>query len=346
MDEEKLKKLKRKITTGRIKVPEGWIDMVMRDFGISREEAIERYLKEYGSELSQEKKPVKKINQWIFSPRSYNYLVLKTKHGEGTIRIPRFTSRQELLIDFIFSRLKKKVEKTPAENRLPINLEDFNFALSILDELPTGFTGLSFTTTEVRDELNIRYKEEDMIQDFRALRDGSFEIKAERIWVDESGKYKSTGRWWGSIIADMGALKTERVAPRTGEPIHKIILALGQCIGLLWRNDIIRKSYCLFPAGSDKGKNFGRLPDGAQKIYRYISLWNDCYLNIREFSDILGYKPTKNLTRRKRLIEGYLDILKEREFIYDWEPVEGTRGWKTQWYIQKTKKAKAESVRI
>ncbi len=132
--------------------------------------------------------------------------------------------------------------------------------------------------------------------------------------------------------------KTTEIAPRTGEPLHKIHLLLGYATGLIWLNESLRKRYCVFPM------EFYRLPKQCQKIYRCLSLWEETYLTLAEFSNILGYKPSKKqIGKRKKLIEGYLNILKTREFILDWYRVKGTRGWETKWYIQRVEKKKANT---
>jgi len=272
--------------------------------------------------------------QYIFSANSYDFLLLKNKKGEGSIKMPNFTAKQDLLIDFIFGRLKKQVESLPEEHLTPISRDDFRFALLNIDELPPAFSGMRFTTTEVRKELNIRYPEKEMIEDFKKIRDGRIEARTVKIWADEDGKYKDTVNWAGSIIADVVDVKTERIVPRTGEPVHKIIMNIGLITGLLWRNDIIRKKYSLFPVNDDKRRNFGRLPPSAQKIYRYLSLWKYSILTLEQFGDILNYKPTKKQIRKfKTRIDEYLTILKEQGFIQFWKRIPKTRGWKTAWKI-------------
>lgn len=279
-----------------------------------------------------------KAGQYLFSPHSFNYIILRTKKGEGRIKLPQFTAKQDLLIDFIFGRLKKQVEAVPAENRAIVPYEDFDFAISNIDKLPTGFAGLSFTTTEVRKELNIKYPEKEMIEDFKKIRDGRIEATTVKVWAEEDGKYNRTTNWTGSIISDVVDLKTERTASKTGEPLYKIIMNIGLITGLLWRNDIIRKKYCLFPVDSDKRRNFGRLPEQAQKIFRYLSLWNETTLSLSQFSDILNYRPTgKQLRKFKARIDRYLGILEERDFIESQQRVKNTRSWKTQWYVRRAK---------
>jgi len=109
---------------------------------------------------------------------------------------------------------------------------------------------------------------------------------------------------------------------------------IGLITGLLWRNDIIRKKYSLFPVNDDKRRNFGRLPPSAQKIYRYLSLWKYSILTLEQFGDILNYKPTKKQIRKfKTRIDEYLTILKEQGFIQFWKRIPKTRGWKTAWKI-------------
>ncbi len=302
-------------------------------------------LERLGIEIPKGDQKIKEIKkgQYLFSPRSYDYLILKTKRGEGVIKMPHFTARQDALIDFIFSRLKKQVEKIPENERIEITHDDFSSMLVNLDIFETGFSGLKFTTTEVRNELNIRYSEDEMIRNFGVIRDKSFKLSGERIWADEDGGYRSIANWRGSIISDVVDVKTEYFAKRTREPLHKIILNIGLVTGILWRNDIIRKKYCLFPANDDKRRNFYRLPEQAQKIFRYLSLWRESTLNLKQFSDILNYKPEEKQMRKfKARIDNYFKILKKRGFVLYWQRVKNTRSWNTKWYIQRLKRLKAK----
>lgn len=269
----------------------------------------------------------------IHSPRSYNY-VTRRSGEKGTIDLPYYTAKQEALIDFLFDELRKKAKKMSDEERSLIAFENYEMVLSERDKFPIALTGLSFTTTEVRKKLGVRFSDKKMIEDFKQLRIKSVNVKKEKIWADKNCKYKDEADWEGSVLSDIMAVKRTVVAPRTGEPLHKIHFCIGYVTGILWLNDIIRDRYCLFP------REFYKLPEQCQKIFRYLSLWDEGRLNLRDFSAILNYGTAKNLSKRKNTIEGYLDMLKERKFIHDWRRVKGTRGLETQWYIW-VKKPKA-----
>lgn len=321
----------------------------------SRERGLEKIMKAHtGFEEAEvleakKNKSIRKIKtgQYLFSSGSYDYLLLKTKKGEGIVKLPRFKAKQDLLIDFIFTCLKKQWDSLPANSpdRCEIvSYDDFNMVLTNSDKYPPAFTGFSFTTTEVRAAIGIRkYKEEDMIEDFKKIRDSRIEAKSVKVWAEEGGGYKRTINWSGSIISDVVDTKTERIIPKTGEPLHRIHVCLGLITGLLWRNDIYRKKYSLFLIDTDEQKSFNRLPWPCQKIFRYLSLWKESTLNLEQFSDILNYRPTgKQLRKFKARIDKYLGILKERGFIYYYERLKGTRGWKTQWYILRVKNPNTE----
>lgn len=258
----------------------------------------------------------------LVSPNSFNYLVPE---------MPRFTARQDALIDFIFSKIHKDVPKASKEELSLITQNNYEMVLAEREEFPVALTGFKFPTTEVRKSLGIRYPEKEMIEDFKVIRNTGINAHSEKIWADENGKYKKEADWTGSILSDVVDVKTTNTARRTGEPIHEIHLLLGYITGMLWINDSVREKYRLF------SKDFYKLSQQCQKIYRYLSLWKESHIHLDKFIDILGYGSTRNLTDQKNLIEGYLDTLKEGEFIHSWERVEGTRGLKTQWHIWRDK---------
>ena len=277
-----------------------------------------------------------KTEKYLASPRSYNYPQLKTKRGESISKFPYFTARQDALIDFIFSKLNETVPNMSAEERSLINQDDFDMVLSEREQYPVALTGFSFEPSEVRKALGIRYLEKEMIEDFKEIRRRDIDANAVKVWADKNGKYERTSGWFGSIISDVVTTRTTQIAPRTGEPLHKIHLCIGYIAGLLWLNDGIRKKYRLFPT---KFTKFYKFPEQCQKIYRYLSLWGESRLNLAQFGELLNYKPkAKNLTRQKNLIEGYLGYLKKKGLIYHWERIGGTRGLETQWHILRLKK--------
>lgn len=296
---------------------------------IKREEkVIQRHRQEKERNTEEEDKLIKKSGQEkslvaLVSPNSFNYL---------TPEMPRFTARQDALIDFIFSKIHKDVPKASEEELSLITQENYEMVLADRDSFPTILTGFKFTTTEVRKKLGIRYSEEEMFEDFKVIRRTDVNAFAEKIWADENGKYKKEADWAGSILTDVVRIKTTNIARRTGEPIYEIHLLLGYITGMLWINDSVKRKYRLFSI------EFYKLPQQCQKIYRYLSLWLESHIDLDKFINILGYGKTKNLTEQKNLIEGYLDILRKEGFIHNWERAEGTRGLGTQWHIWKESK--------
>lgn len=273
-----------------------------------------------------------KTEKYLASPRSYDYLQLKTKRGEPISKFPYFTARQDGLIDFIFSKIKETIPKMSAEECSLITKDDFDAMLAERELYPVAFTGFSFETSEVRKALGIRYLEKEMIEDFKEIRRRDIDARDVKVWANEKGKFEKVSDWTGSIIADVVTTRTTQIAPRTGDPLHKIHLSIGYITGFIFLNDGIRKKYCLFPI------KFYKLPKQCQKIYRYLSLWGESRLNLAQFNELLDYKPAKNLTKLKNLIEGYLGYLKKEGFIYHWERIKETRGLETQWYILRLKK--------
>lgn len=286
---------------------------------MARNEEIKRKLRgEEEKEALEEKRA--KTPLALVSPNSFNYLVPE---------MPRFTARQDALIDFMFSKIHKDIPKATKKELSLITQNNYEMVLADREEYPVALTGFKFPTTEVRKSLGIRYPEKEMFEDFKIISDTGIDAHSEKIWADEKGKYRKEADWRGHIITDVVRTRTTKLVPRTGEPIHEIHILLGYITGMLWINDSVREKYRLF------SKDFYKLPHQCQKIYRYLSLWKESHIHLDKFIDILGYKEAKNLTDQKNKIEAYLDILKKEEFILSWERIEGTRGLKTQWYILK-----------
>ena len=287
---------------------------------IAHNEEVKRKFRgeEEAIEKKKEKSPLA-----LLSPNSFNYLVSE---------MPRFTARQDALIDFIFSKIHKDVPKASKEELSLITQDNYEMVLADRENFPIALAGFKFTTTEVRKSLGIRYSEEEMYEDFKVIRCTDVNTHGEKIWADENGEYKRETDWAGSILSDVVRTKTTKLAPKTQEPIHEIHLLLGYITGMLWINDSVKGKYRLFPI------EFYKLPQQCQKIYRYLSLWLESHIDLGKFIDILGYGKTKNLTEQKNLIEGYLDILKKEGFIHNWERAEGRRGLGTLWHIWKESK--------
>lgn len=271
-----------------------------------------------------------KTGKYMLSPKSFNYIMLKTKKGEGSIKMPQLTTRQDALVDFIFSRLNEKVERVGDKEIM--THKEFSIVLSNLDTLPVDFIPIVFETTEVRKELcNKRYTDKQIISDLEILRREPIKASAVKVWAEEDGKYEEKINWIGSICSDIIDKETTKIGDKT---VHKLCVFIGLITGLIWRNDILRKRYCLFPKDKKSLKScYYRLPKPAQKIFRYISLWKSTNLRLWQFCDILNWSQIENPSVYKGRIENCLNVLEEARFIKGWARMEDTKSLNTRWKI-------------
>ncbi len=277
-----------------------------------------------------------KSGKYALSPKSYNYLLLKAKKGEGTIKIPKTNARQDELVDFLFTKFQKQIEKVG--NNEVIDRESFEIILkdNSLTKVPLAW--IYFDTTEVRKEMGLpSYTDKQIIEDLEFLRASSLEVKSVKIWADENGKYKGEDRltFSGSICGERVVKEEKR---RGRQTIASIAVVIPMVSGLIWRNDAIRKRYSLFLKDKNDERCFSKMPAPARRIYRYLSLWTwkkDTELTLRQFCDILNWKQNhRNFSKTKSKIEDILNELKEKRYIDSWIRIEDTKGWETRWRIQ------------
>jgi len=270
-----------------------------------------------------------KTGRYMLSPKSFNYITLKTKKGEGLIKMPRLSARQDGLVDFLFHRLNERMERLG--DRKIMSHKEFSIVLSGIDEFPNTIGWLFFDTTRVRKELcNKRYTDKLIIEDLELLRREKVEALDSRIWADEESKYKEKLTWTGSICGERIIKATTKIGSKT---VFKIAVAIPLIMGLIWRNDILRKRYCLFLKDEKSLKCYYNQPHPVQKMFRYISLWRVTELKLWQFCDILNWSITTNPRVYKIRVEKYLIVLKDKEFITGWKRVKKTRSWDTRWKI-------------
>lgn len=262
------------------------------------------------------------LEKIILSPRSYNYLKLKTDKGEAEIELSKLTVHQEALLDYSFHILSKLIK--PKANQI-ISLNEIIQIQEHQDKYPKNLGSVSFETKDFRRSTGLRRTDKQIIQDMKDLVGAKVNAKAVKVFYDEG--YKKSIDWIGVLFTDGVAKKTERFAPRTKDPQHEIIMTFGLITGLIFCNDIMRMRFCLFPT------KFYKMSFGTQKILRYISLWDWKKLSLKHVSELLDWRQAKNPRNRIKRIESYFNELKESGFILNWIKKENTRGLKTSWKI-------------
>jgi len=296
------------------------------------------------------------------SPSSYNYLKLKTKRNEGSIkfiqkdvRIESFEEREvifevkhlsdksEMLIDFLFNKLSKRNDATllrekPKENDI-ITYEKFETALEKPNSYLQYFTCLKFGSKEIRKDFGIRITDKDIQQAVSELMNTKIELKGIKLWYEsdtkDRGEYYKKITHADRIIYSATINETGEIAPRTKDPQHEFTVIIGLGWSLIFRNDIINRRYACFP------KEFYQARKGTRALGRYLSCWIEpSTLTIEQASEILGYgEETSNLSRRKYLIEQKLDELKEMGIIIRWKrgkkKGKEKKARETSWIIKK-----------
>ena len=271
---------------------------------------------------------------YIVSAFSYNYLLLKSKKGEGRILLPNYSEKAEALIDLIFNNL--------AENW------DYGFnskpgAIITVDELEEISRGdvdnslslcsIDFDTSEMRQRLNVPYSwtDAEFVNVTRELREKEIIVDMVKIFPDDGGKLRQI-TLYTSICSAVVVKKTGKVAPRTKTEQHRVKLFVNLVTGLLFRNDIMRQKYSMFPTKKE-GRQFYRMKQGVKRLYRYLSLWKHMCLTLPMAIDILGYSEKSNIYRIIKLVQGYLDELVGAKLIDGyWRPTDKT-GIDTQWWV-------------
>ena len=115
-------------------------------------DGIEEELKKKGLTKKVEAKLLPKIikkiktGDYLLSPRSYNYITLRTKRGEGLVKLPEYSFKAEALIDLIFHNIAEQLKfgAEPKEYDI-IPVEEFKAICEKGEKLPI-FKPIVFTT--------------------------------------------------------------------------------------------------------------------------------------------------------------------------------------------------------
>lgn len=273
-----------------------------------------------------------KTGDYLLSPRSYNYITLKTKRGEGEVKLPNYSFKAEALIDFIFHNIAEQLKfgAEPKEYDI-IPVEEFE-SICKLGEGTSIFKPIIFETSEIRKKLNVSsdWTNEKIVEAAKELRDKPITARAVRIYSDENKKYRQGADWYSSICSDVLVDKTDKIAPKTKNIQHKIGFVPALITSLLFYNDVINKRYSLFPT---KVKKFYRMKKEVVRLYRYLSLWDFSILTLPMAMEILRYKKGRNVTEMWNKVQCYLDEMCELGLIEFWMRGVEKKGMETTWYV-------------
>ena len=281
-------------------------------------------------------KIIKKIKtgDYLLSPRSYNYITLKTKRGEGGVVLPNYSFKAEALIDLIFHEIARQLEFGAEPKKYDIiPVEEFE-SICKLGEGTSIFKPIIFETSEIRKKLNVSsdWTNEKIVKAARELRKKEIVANAVRIYSDKDGKYRQKTNWYSGICSDVLVDKTDKIAPKTKNVQHKIAFVPGLITSLLFYNDVINKRYSLFPIKA-KVKEFYRIKEEVVRLYRYLSLWNVTILTLPMAMEILRYKKGRNVTEMWRKVQDYLDEMCDLKLIEFWMRDTEKKGMGTTWYV-------------
>ncbi len=279
---------------------------------------------------------VKKIKSenYVLSPRSYNYLLLKLKRGQGKVLLPDYSPQGEALIDVIFHHLAEKMDygfkKLEEEFQFPF--KDFSQITKNPKESQLPFYTVFFEISDIRKKLNSpkRWTNEVFVKAAHELRDKPIHIKASKIWANEAGKYKDKINWRGSFLSDAVEMKRDRLKPETENVKHKLALCLGRAGWLLFMNDVMRQKYSMFPT-KKKGRIFYRMKRGVTRLSRYLSLWDETTLTVIMAMDILNYSQNTDIDQIIKRVQGYLEEMTKSGLIKGW--IREGKGINTRWHI-------------
>ncbi len=267
----------------------------------------------------------------VLSPRPYNFLVMKDgtvkfrrkeKEGKGrkevSFEIQGLSDRAELMLDFLFDRHAKKENgkllKTRPKPADIATLDTFEKAVENPSSYDRFIRSVKFTSAELRKELGIRITDKEVVRAVEELACTEIKLEGKRIWWDGKEKRFRNITMKSTIIDTIVIDETGKTAPRTGDPQHKFAVTFSLGWSMVFDNSIISKLYSCFPPA------FYKASAGARKLGRYISCFPKGILKLGEACNILGYKgQVKNLTNRKRNIEGKLDELKRIGIIKSWK---------------------------
>lgn len=284
-----------------------------------------------------QKKLVKKIKSenYVLSPRSYNYLRLKTKKGQGTVTLPDYSPQAEALIDVVFHHLAEKYDygyKRTLDELEDILKNDFIELFTDPKKAQIPYLTIEFEISDIRKQLNPpdRWLNKDFVKASYELRDNPIITEASKIWANEEGKYRDKIKWRGSFLTDVIELKRDELKPETKNVKHKLGLVLGMAGWLLFMNDVSRHKYSMFPTKKNK-RRFYRMRHGATRLYRYFSLFQEMILTVPMVIDILN-SSEKKIKRIIEQTEKYLGDLLQAELIKGWIRIKD-KGWETTWLI-------------
>ncbi len=285
----------------------------------------------------QQQKELAKYEMNVLSPRSYNYIKLKTKDGEGTVEIkPHISVKGEALFDVVFDKFAKqndfkalkelpscKAISTWSSNTFDDVVEDRN------NEKPPKFKCIiELSSKEIRKTLGLsRFTDKQIFKEAEKLELVLIKAEGMKIWNDGSAGYETTVTWLGHLIRSVEREKTDRIAPRTKSIQYRFRFVLEDATVMLWSNDALFRRMSLFQT------RYYSLPYGCQRLLRYLSLWAKSHLNLKQVADILDWKSIPNTARKIKQVEKILERLKEEGYITGWNRVKKTRGLKTLWFI-------------
>lgn len=279
-------------------------------------------------------KIIKKIKSgdYLLSPRSYNYITLKTKRGEGAVVLPNYSFKAEALIDLIFHTIAEQLKfgAEPKEYDI-IPVEEFKAICETGEKLPI-FKPIIFTTSEMRKKLNVSsdWTDKKIVEASYELRDKPINVGGSKIYYDEVKKYLEKVNWREGICSAILTKETKEIAPRTKNVQHEVGFIPGFVTSLLFYNDVTNRRYSLFPT---KLKKFYRIGEEPVRLYRYLSLWNFVILTLPMAMEILRYSEKTNVTQMCRQVQGHLDKLADRKLIEFWMRDTEKKGMETTWYV-------------
>lgn len=287
--------------------------------------------------MSVNKKELAKYEMNVLSPRSYNYIKLKTKDGEGTVEIePYISVKGEALFDVVFDRFVKQND-FKALKQFPSCETLTTWRSNVFDNVvkdrnngkpPRFKCVIELSSKEIRKTLDLpRFTDKEIFKEAEELTRVLIRAEGVKIWNDGSEGYQTTITWIGHLIRSVERKKTDRVAPRTKNIQYRFRFVLEDATVMLWSNDALFRRMSLFQT------KYYSLPCGCQRLLRYLSLWNETHLNLKQVGDILGWKSLKDMRKRKKQVEKILERLKEESYITGWNRIKNTKGLKTVWSI-------------
>lgn len=296
---------------------------------------LETAAKEIQPKTRQERRLGKYMSNTL-SPASYNYLKLKHKNGESLIKFERrevkegeeqevtfevkhLSDRCETVLDFLFDRLAKRngaelLKKRPEEADL-IPFEEFEAALERSETQRNILRSVSFTSMELRKQLEIRITDREIRRAVQELIDTKIELEGVKVWHEKNGDEKRYRKVTliDRIAYNAAIQETGWVEPRTKAIQHKFTVTLGSGWDMILHNDILNKRFGCFP------REFYKVSKGARAIGRYISCWKQGTFTIEQASEIAGYGETTNIRKRKKDIEVKLNELKRIAIVKSWK---------------------------